>query len=182
MTAISDRYRRLAAEITRRVEAVPPDRWDAPSPCAGWSARDVLQHLIDSHRSMPGYVGIPVELALSVDDDPPGAWAEARDVMQDLLDDPDQAGLEYDGYFGRTSLERTVDGFLGFDLVVHGWDIARATGQDETLPPDEVERIWADAQQMGDDLRLDGVCGPPVPISGDAPLQDRLIALLGRTP
>jgi uncharacterized protein (TIGR03086 family) len=182
MTAISDRYRALAAEFTRRVEAVPADRWENPSPCAGWTARDVLSHVIDSHRNMPGYAGVTVELTRSVADDPVGAWHEARETMQKLLDDPATATREYDGYFGRTSLEQTVDGFLGFDLLVHGWDLARATGQDEILPPDEVERVFAEAQGLGHNLRLDGVCGPPVPVPEDAPLQDRFLAFLGRTP
>lgn len=182
MTAISDRYRTLAAEITRRVAAVPPDKWDNQSPCDGWTARHVLQHLIDSHRTMPGYAGITIELERSVDDDPVAAWAEARDTMQKLLEDPGRAEAEYDGYFGRTSVERTVDGFLGFDLLIHGWDIARATRQDETLPPDEVCRVYDDAQRLGDNLRQGGVCGPPVDVPDDAPLQDRLLGFLGRTP
>ncbi|HEX2299572.1 MAG TPA: hypothetical protein VHH34_13850 [Pseudonocardiaceae bacterium] len=49
----------------------------------------------------------------SVDDDPRRAWAEAREAMQELLDDPDRAGREYDGYFGRTTVQDTVDRFLG---------------------------------------------------------------------
>lgn len=182
MTAISDRYRSLAAEFTRRVEAVPADRWDDPSPCAGWSARDVLRHVIDNQRTMPGYAGLSVTFEESVDEDPTTAWAEARDATQALLDDPHRAGLEYDGYFGRTTLQQTIDGFLNFDLLIHGWDIARATGQDETLPAHEVQRVHQDALTYGDSLRLDGVCGPAVEVPDTASEQDRMLALLGRTP
>ncbi|MGB9377578.1 MAG: maleylpyruvate isomerase N-terminal domain-containing protein [Mycobacteriales bacterium] len=53
MSEASDRYRRLAAHFTQRVCAVPPDRRDEPSPCQGWSTRDVLRHMIDNHRKMP---------------------------------------------------------------------------------------------------------------------------------
>lgn len=102
--------------------------------------------------------------------------------MQDLLEDPTRAGVEYEGFFGRTSMQQTVDQFGGFDLLVHGWDIARATGQDETLPADEVSRVHAMAQELGDNLYQDGVCGPSVPVPDDAPEQDRLLGLLGRTP
>jgi uncharacterized protein (TIGR03086 family) len=182
MTTISDRYRRLAEEFTRRVEAVPDDRWDDQSPCPAWNARDVVQHVIDSHRDMPGSVGITVTLKHPVDDDPAAAWAEARDTMQGLLDDPAVAGLEYDGLFGRTTLEDTVDRFLGMDLLVHGWDLARATGQDETLPAGELRRVREDALALGDNLRVDGVCGPEVTVPDDASEQDRLLALLGRAP
>lgn len=180
MTEISDRYRRLSEEFTRRVEAVPADRWESPSPCEDWNAREVLQHVIDSHVSMPRYGGVVVRLTKSVDDDPTAAWLEAREAMQQLLDDPARAGAEYDGMFGRTSVQRTVDEFLGFDLLVHGWDIARATGQDETLPPAEVHRVYADASKLAGNLRRGGVCGPEVAVPAGE--QDRLLGLLGRTP
>lgn len=182
MTDYADRYRRLSDELTRRVEAVSDDRWDDPSPCAGWSARDVLRHVIESSRDMPKSVGETVTLQRSVDDDPVGAWLELRDAIRELMDDPARAGKEYDGYFGRTSLEKTIDGFLSFDLLVHGWDIARAIGQDETLPADEVTRVLADAHDLGDTLQTSGVCGPPVDVPADASEQDRLLAVLGRTP
>jgi len=118
VSQVSERYRRLAAEFTRRVEAVPAGRWESPSPCAGWTARDVLRHIIDVHRSMPGYAGLTVELRKSAAEDPVGAWLEARDAMQEILEDPARARLEYDGYFGRTTLEQTVDRFLCFDLLI----------------------------------------------------------------
>ena len=182
MTEISGRYRDLATEFTRRVAAVPADRWGDPSPCAGWTALDVLRHVIDTHRTMPGWAGLSLTLRKSVDDDPLGAWDEARDSMQALLDDPERAGLEYNGFFGPTTVEQTVDRFLGFDLLIHGWDIARATGQDETLPVHEVHRVYEDVLSLGDNLRRDGVCGPEVSVPADAPEQDRLLGLLGRTP
>ncbi len=140
MSEISDRYRSLAAEMTRRVAAVPADQWDNASPCHGWSARAVLRHIIDNCRTLPGSVGLSPELTGSVEEDPSGAWAEARDALQSLLDDPATAALPYQGYFGHSSLEKTVDQFGGMDLLVHGWDIARATGQDATLPAHEVTR------------------------------------------
>lgn len=182
MTKISDRYRRLATEFTRRVDAVPDGRWTSPSPCEDWIARDVLRHVVDQSRDLPAYAGLTITLEKSVDDDPRGAWVEARDTMQELLDDPDRAGLEYDGYFGRTSLEQTIDRFVGFDLLIHGWDLAKATGGDDTLAPNEVHQAFEAAAAFGDNLRYPGVCGPEVPVPADAPEQDRLLGLLGRDP
>jgi uncharacterized protein (TIGR03086 family) len=182
MSEISDHYRVLAGEFTRHVEAVPAHAWAQPSPCAGWTALDVLRHVIDIHRDMPGYVGLSLTLRESVDTDPVAAWLEARDEMQALLDDPARANLEYQGHFGPTTLAATVDQFLGFDLLIHSWDIARATGGDETLPADEVHLVYVEALKLGDNLRLDGICGPAVHVPDDASEQDRLIALVGRTP
>jgi uncharacterized protein (TIGR03086 family) len=120
--------------------------------------------------------------APSVEDDPLGAFRSARADIEKVLDDPALADSEYDGMLGRTSVGHTIDRFLGFDLVVHGWDLARATGQDATIDPAHVERIWTAAQGLGENLRRPGVCGPEVPVPADAPLQDRLLGLLGRDP
>ncbi|GIL26782.1 TIGR03086 family metal-binding protein [Actinocatenispora comari] len=182
MSEIAQRHQKLAAEFDRRVVAVPDTAWDNASPCAGWTARDVLRHVLEtSYRDMPAQVGLTVTIG-SVDDDPVGAWRGARDQLQEILADPARAGLEYDGMFGRTSLAQTIGGFCLFDLLIHGWDIARATGGDETLPADEVHSTYQQAVGMGDMLRTDGVCGPAVPVPSDAPEQDRLLGLLGRDP
>lgn len=70
----------------------------------------------------------------------------------------------------------------GLALVIHGWDIARATGLDETLPADEIARVREDAVGLGDNLHIDWVCGPPVEVADDASAQNKLLALLGRRP
>jgi uncharacterized protein (TIGR03086 family) len=179
MSVISERFGRAAAEFTRRIAAVPSGGWDSPSPCAGWTALDVLRHVVDNIRSVPTWAGLA---PLEADDDPRRAWPSVRDQLQALLDDPARAELGYDGLFGPTTLGETVDRFVGFDLLVHGWDLARASGQDETLPAGEVRRAHAIAVQLGDNLRRDGVCGPAVEVPAGAPEQDQLLGLLGRTP
>jgi uncharacterized protein (TIGR03086 family) len=180
-SAVADRYRRLAATVTDRVASVDPGRWGHQSPCAEWDARGVVGHLVDTHGMMAGWVGITLGPGPDVADDPVGAWAAARDAMQAVLDDPEQAQREFDGLFGRTTLEATVDRFLCFDLLVHGWDLARATGLDERLDPEEVRRVHAEARQLGDNIRRPGVCGPEVSVAADADEQTRLLAFLGRT-
>jgi uncharacterized protein (TIGR03086 family) len=67
-----------------------------------------------------------------------------------------------------------------FDLVVHGWDLARATGQDIVVDPRDVERIQAMVEKMGDTMRENGVIAPPVDPPDGASDQDRLMASLGR--
>ena len=84
-----------------------------------------------------------------------------------MLDDPSRADTEYDGAFGRTTVSATVDQFMGFDLVVHGWDLARATGQDEAVPPAEVDRVLAFVERLGTQTMQDnGVTGPEVAGAG----------------
>lgn len=182
MSKIAERHRFLGAEFTRRVEAVAADQWGNSTPCEGWDVRAVVEHVLGSYVHMPAQVDISLGLRKSVADDPVGAWVEARDALREVIEDPARATLEYDGYFGRTSLERTVDKFLGLDLLIHAWDIARATGQDETLPPGEVSEAYVDLLPNTDMLRTPGVCGPVVPVPSDASDQDKLLGFLGRTP
>lgn len=65
---------------------------------------------------------------------------------------------------------------------MHAWDIARATGQDEKLPEDEVTVVYDIMLPFGEMLRMSGICGPEGPVPAEAPVQDRLLGLMGRTP
>jgi uncharacterized protein (TIGR03086 family) len=180
MDPVADRYRRLAAALTEKVAAVPDEAWSRASPCEGWTARELLGHLLEVHGRFQGLVGRELVAHPSVEDDPLGAWAAVRDQMQDDLDDPARAEEEYDGRFGRSTFAEAVDGFVGFDLVVHGWDLARATGQDETIDPVEVERLQAMVDSMGDVMRSNGVIADAVEPAPGASAQDRLLCALGR--
>ncbi|CBH46481.1 TIGR03086 family protein [Rhodococcus hoagii] len=176
-----DLYRRLAAAFTDRVDAVPADRWDAASPCEGWTARDVLTHVVETQSHMVGVVGLSIPDGPSPAHDPAAAWRHTRDAVQAILDDPAKASLEYDGHFGRTDLAATMRTFYCFDLVVHGWDIARAAGLDETIPDVDLDLLDAVVAQLGDSLRMDGVCGPALDVPVDADRQTRILATLGRS-
>ncbi|MEX2255291.1 MAG: TIGR03086 family metal-binding protein [Acidimicrobiia bacterium] len=182
MTEISDRYRRLAGLFTDKVAAVPADRWDTQSPCEEWNSRQLVGHVADTQGMFLGLVGESAGDAPSVDADPLGAWTAARDAVQRALEDPAVAGKEFEGLFGRTRFEDAVDRFLCFDLVVHGWDLARAAGLDDTIALDDARRTAALASQFGESLHSPGVCGPEVEVAADADEQTQLLALLGRTP
>jgi uncharacterized protein (TIGR03086 family) len=182
MTEIAARYRTLADAFEQRIHDVTPEQWSNQTPCTEWTVRDLVGHVVGTHGMMLGFIGRSLSSAPTVEDDPLAAFKAARTDMETVLDDPELARTEYDGLLGRTNISATVDRFLGLDLVVHGWDLARATGQDEHIEPREVERVWADVQDLGDNLRQSGVCGPAVEIGDDASAQDRLLAYLGRDP
>lgn len=180
MSEIADRYRDLAAGFTARVESVPEHRWENASPCEGWTARDVVRHMIETAGMFFGLVGRELPAGPTVDDDPAGAWSTARDAVQAALDDPAVATLEYEGLFGRTTFEQGINDFVCFDVLVHTWDLARATGLDERLDPAEVHHVFETAQPMDDTLRTSGVCGPKLDPPPGADEQARLLAFLGR--
>jgi uncharacterized protein (TIGR03086 family) len=68
------------------------------------------------------------------------------------------------------------------DLLVHTWDLARATGQDERLPPDEVHDFLVGIEPWDAALRASGQYGPRVAVPDDADEQTRLLAFTGRQP
>jgi uncharacterized protein (TIGR03086 family) len=180
--AVADRYRRLSAAMTERIANVPPDLWSAPSPCEQWTARDLVRHLVDVHGMFLGLVGRSLRPGPDAEEDPLGAWASARDQVQGDLDDPRRAEEEFDGLSGRSTFAQAVNRFVCFDLDIHGWDLARATGQDERIDPAELPLLWQTAESFGDAIRAESVCGPAVEVPPDAPEQDRLLAFLGRQP
>jgi len=181
MSEIADRYRRLSGQFTDTVAGVAPDRWDAPTPCEDWTARDLVRHVVDSHQLFLGFIGEELD-APPVGDDPLPAWAVARDAVQSALDDPARAGKTFTGMFGETTFEQGVDRFLSFDQVVHRWDLARATGQDERMDEAEVARLTAQLPSFGDAMRGPHAFGPEVETPPGADPQAKLIAFLGRTP
>jgi uncharacterized protein (TIGR03086 family) len=180
MTRTSDRYQRLAADMTATIARVPDEQWGNSSPCPDWTARDIVQHLVDTHAMFMGLVGRTQRPGPSVDDDPAGAWASARDQMQADLDHPKRADAEFEGSFGRTTFATAVDRFICFDLVIHRWDLSRATGQDETIDPSELDRLWQDVESFGDRMRAPGAFGAALEPGSNASPEERLLAHLGR--
>ncbi len=179
MTEISNRYRRLSGAFAERIAAVPDDAWDAPTPCADWTVRDLVGHVIQTQGMFRGFVGRDTP-SVDAEADPLGSWRTVSGTVQSDLDDPDLAAETFEGFFGTQSFQDAVDRFLSTDLVVHGWDLAHATGQDDTIDPTDVERVNAAAQGFGDAMRGAQAFGPELDPPDGADDQTRLLAFLGR--
>lgn len=179
-TAVLQDYSRLADRFGAVVDRVADTDWGRESPCEGWSARDVLEHVVSTQRDFLGQRGIDVSTSIEVSTDPRAAWHAHDDRMRALLADPEVASLEYDGVFGRTTVGASIVAFYGFDLVVHRWDIATAAGLPERLDDSDLDLIESAADGFGDHLYEDGVCKPAVPVGAGADRQERVLARLGR--
>jgi len=182
MSEISERYKRLGDAFAERIAAIPAAQWSNPTPCPDWTVRDVVAHVVQSQGMFLGFVGKELGDIPSVEDDPAAAWDAARAKVQAELDDPERAKVEFDGFTGRATLEASVDRFLNSDLVIHGWDLARATGQDERMQPEDITRVHEYIAPMGDVIRSPQAFGPEVEVPADASPQDKLLGFLGRTP
>lgn len=152
--------------------------WSGDSPCEGWTAADVVDHVVDTQRSFleqreadlgPRPTGSPAEL-----------WATHQKAVRGVTADAEFVTREYDGFFGRTTLAATLSEFYGFDMLVHRWDVARAVGQDVDWDDAELDRIEQSLDGFGDALYSDGICQPAIAVPDDASRQVRLLGRLGR--
>jgi uncharacterized protein (TIGR03086 family) len=184
MGAPADEHRRIAGAFTATAEGVAPEAWDRPAPVDGWVARDVVGHLVEWLPAfLEGSTGITWPAGPSVADDPAGAWRHQTAEVQALLDDPATAETEHDlPHIGRMTLEQAIDMIYTGDVFLHRWDLARATGQDETLDPDKCRAMYEGMLPMDEVLRQSGQYGPKTAVPDDADIQTKLLAFIGRTP
>jgi uncharacterized protein (TIGR03086 family) len=184
MSGPADEHRRIAGAFTGTVEGTAPEAWDRPAPVEGWVARDVVRHLVEWFPAfLDGTAEIVLPAGPSVDDDPVGAWRTQTDAVQALLDDPETADREHDfPHIGRMSLGQATDMIYTSDVFLHRWDLARATGQDETLDSEKCAAMLEGMLPMDEALRQSGQYGPRVQVPHDADVQTKLLAFIGRTP
>lgn len=176
------RHREFAGTFLDRVRGTHD--WEAPAPVAGWTARDVVRHLVEW---FPGFLasgsGERLPAGPSVDDDPVGAWQSQYDAVQALLDDPATATkVLTNPHIGEVPLDRAIDQFYTSDVFMHTWDLARATGQDDRLDPDVCAQLLGGMEPIDELLRSSGQYGPRVPVDDAAPAQDRMLGFIGRDP
>jgi uncharacterized protein (TIGR03086 family) len=165
----SDRLIAVASQVTD---------WDAPTPVKEWRARDVPEHL----TWVGGFLsGLGVSLDIPRVDDPAEQVRVQAVVIQDLLDSP-AAAEDVDSPMGRMPLAEVVNRFYTFDVIAHGWDLARSQGLDVAFDEEWATGAFHGMSAMGPALVASGHYGPPQPVGDDAPIQQRLIALLGRDP
>lgn len=178
--SVADRYREAAKGFTVRVEETAD--WDVPTPVAEWRARDIVGHLT---TWLPGMLGdaVPLRPGPSVEDDPVAAWHHLDTQVQALLDDPTTAGTEVTvAQIGTHRLEVLLDQYFTSDVVFHTWDLARATGQDDSLDEDFIAGALAGMGQMEEMIRGSGQFGEQQPVPEDATTQERFFAFIGRDP
>ncbi len=173
------RLTKLVNDFDARVNSAPADSWSNQSPCTEWTARGVVAHCVgNARRIAAGLTGTtPVELADS--EDIVTAWNSTR---TDFLATVASADLsqEMPSPMGPMKAEDMIGRFICNDFLVHTWDLARATGGDETLDADAVAGAYAGLKPMDEMMRGRGVFGDKVPAPADADLQTEFLCFLGR--
>lgn len=168
----------LNAELMGRLTA---DQLDRSTPCEGWTVRDLLRHQVDTTLKFGEALGTP-----------------PRDPGTDLVTAYRITADRFTGEFDVAVLDREVE-FPGFgrrqgrqvlaahfvDNLVHAWDLARAMGEAGELPAELAEAAIRMARHYPSTPDVRGPGGAfafPVDVPEDAPVTDRLVGLLGRSP
>ncbi|GAA4923545.1 uncharacterized protein (TIGR03086 family) [Actinomycetospora succinea] len=177
----ADRHRRVAAAFTQRVRGTTD--WDVPAPVEGWTARDVVGHLTSWFPGFLAGSGVTLPAGPEAASDPVGSWTHQTDAVQALLDDPAEADRTIENpHLGAMTLAAATNMIYTTDVFMHTWDLARATGQDDRLDPDECAVLVEGMEPMEELIRGSGQYGPRVPVPDDADAQTRLLGFIGRDP
>lgn len=177
--------------LARLADGVREDRLADPTPCPDLAVRNLLGHLTglavafrDAARKDLGPT-TDTSPEASVPDVGPGWREELAKVLGELAD----AWREPDAWTGMTraggiDLPGAVAGAVVADeLVIHGWDLARATGQEYTPDPAALRAAYGLLAAAADESDRDqGMFGPVVAVPADAPLLVRAVGLSGRDP
>ncbi|HET7488943.1 MAG TPA: TIGR03086 family metal-binding protein [Acidimicrobiales bacterium] len=185
MTAIVD-LEPAARRLARLVEGVPDRALGGPTPCRDYTVGDLVEHIGGAARSFrASAVKQPLGAARPGDASRLGPdWRTAipRDLlaMAEAWKDPEAwAGMTG---AGGIDLPGEVAGVVGLDeLVIHGWDLARATGQPDGYDGPGLEAVHGMVSQLRA-AGVEGIFGPPVEVAGERPLLERILGLTGRDP
>ena len=180
MSEAVDRYTRLADQFGARVEAAADDAWSNPSPCEGWTARDVVAHVVNGQRRIAAGLtgGEPSEMR--PDEDPKDAYRSSYSALKAALQDESKLQETFESPLGPMPVEAFLGRILATDVLVHTWDLARAVGGDERLDEEAVAGAYSGLKPMDAMIRQPGVFGPKVEPPGGADLQTEFLCFLGR--
>jgi uncharacterized protein (TIGR03086 family) len=182
---VVDQMEHAFALATDVLEHVGPSEWSAPTPCEGWTVRDVVNHMVGGAKIVSTELsgrgeGVDYYVNHLLEVDPVDAYrAAAADAVAVFRADPGLVERIIPMPWGPETGATVATMFMG-DHFAHAWDVARATGQPTDLDPDLAERLMPFARDYADRFREPGMfAAERVPPPG-ASAADRLAALLGR--
>jgi uncharacterized protein (TIGR03086 family) len=178
------------ADFEKRLRLVTDDQRDLPTPCADFTVRDLVYHEIRGVRgatvAVRGGSTEDVIEAMTGGEIAPN-WTEAFNgsyrTMRDMWGMPGVMDRTVHFPIGDIPATLLLQMRIG-ELAIHGWDLARAIGVDDTIDPVVAAAAWETYQPMVDQLVASGVfgTGPSGNVPDSAPLQTRLLDLTGRRP
>jgi uncharacterized protein (TIGR03086 family) len=167
------------------VARIPEGAWDSASPCAGWTIREVVGHVVGTMIEASAIVrGDPFSRDPSrpgeaTGDDPVSALRAASGAARAAVRTADLARAT-ETPRGRGTVAEAL-AFPAADLAVHAWDVAHASRWHLLLPDELLAHVVHTAEQVPEEvLRGPGLFGPAQPVADDAGDTTRLMAWFGR--
>jgi uncharacterized protein (TIGR03086 family) len=186
MSDLTSRFDRAQQHFGGLVHEIGDDQWTAPTPCSDWDVRALVNHLVYEARwAVPLLEGQTIEQVGDrfdgdlLGEDPKRAYDEALAATSAALAEPGALDRTVHLSYGETPAAGYLTQLAG-DFVIHGWDLARALGADETIDPDLVDWVYAEAEPQADMLAASGLFGARLDVPADADAQTTLLALFGR--
>jgi len=189
MTDPREFHQRAMAQTGTVVEAVEPAQLTLPTPCSEYDVRALLSHMVGglNRIAIVGEGGDGLAVPARADGVPDDGWLPAYQAARSRVTAAwaDNAKLDalVEVPWGKVPGRIAVSGYVQ-EILTHGWDLARATGQPTELDPELASWVLAVARRIlppeprGGDIPF----GPVIPVSPDAALHAQLAAWLGRQP
>jgi len=175
-TDLLDSYSRASAWTLTKV-ADAADRLDAETPCDGWDVRTLMNHMLETQRYF-------LSAARGVDAEPPGAEPPELLGPDPLADFAGGRSRTLESFGAPGVIEKAGSSLaIAFsDQLLHGWDLAVATDQDATMPPDLAAQAFETIHGRFTEDQRRGVFKPEIEVGDDASPQEKLLAYTGRDP
>jgi uncharacterized protein (TIGR03086 family) len=183
---VRDFHLRATEWFGRNVHAIGDGQWHDATPCSEWDVRDLLNHLVYEQRWMPPLLAGKsiADVGDSLDgdllgDDPKAAWDDAAAEATAAVGTDDAPQTTVHLSYGDTPGARYIFE-VASDLLVHGWDMARAVGADERMDEDLVELVYVTVEPYMSAMKASGLFGEEITPPPGADRQTQLLALYGR--
>jgi len=186
MTEIAQLHRRALDATGAVVAGISAEQLDQPTPDSEWDVRMLLSHVIAGNLwAAELAAGRTIEQVGDrldgdvVGTDPAAAYDRSAAAAANAFDA--QGAMDAPCAVSYGPVPGSVyAGHRFVDVLIHGWDLAQATGQDTTLDPALVDACIAVVEPQVEAFRAAGALGPAVPAAPGASQQTRLLAMLGR--
>ncbi len=189
-------FEKASRRVQVIMEGIRQDQGDGATPCTEWNVRQVMNHVIGGAEVLAGSLegNIPEGVGGV---SPNSSYSDEVEISRLARAYADESVRILNAARQPGAMESTTPGgmmtvpqfliAMAADHIIHGWDLARATGQDDTLDGDVVEAAYAmmtasETAGFVDMGRQMGFVGPAVSVAEDARLQDKLVAHMGRQP
>ncbi len=186
MSGIEGDFAQSVRDFGEKVHAVGDEQWTNVTPCSEWDVRALVNHLVNEalwvKPLLDGMTIAEVGDRLDGDllgEDPTAVFDRAAAEATAAATEPGAAARIVHISSGDAPAGEYLGQLFG-DFVIHGWDLARAIGVDDTIDAGHAAAIYEQTAPMADAMKSWGVYGDTIEVAAGADAQTRLLALFGR--